>query len=109
MVLSFILLVILSFVQLEGQLKGIEQLKNTARRVVVIGGDALYHGAFMRLTEHGFPAIGLPGTPITTYRWNGLIIGFDTVENLTAMMQSIRSVIHHQVTGRTFKLLEVMT
>ncbi len=26
----------------------------------------IYHGA-MRLTEHGFPAIGLPGTPINGY------------------------------------------
>ena len=29
--------------------------------LVVIGGDGSYHGA-MRLTEHGFPAVGLPGT-----------------------------------------------
>lgn len=50
------------FAQLEGQLKGIEQLKKHGiEGVVVIGGDGSYHGA-MRLTEHGFPAIGLPGT-----------------------------------------------
>ena len=50
------------FAQLEGQLKGIEQLKKHGiEGVVVIGGDGSYHGA-MRLTEHGFPAVGLPGT-----------------------------------------------
>ena len=50
------------FAQLEGQLKGIEQLKKYGiEGVVVIGGDGSYHGA-MRLTEHGFPAVGLPGT-----------------------------------------------
>ena len=49
------------FAQLEGQLKGIEQLKKYGiEGVVVIGGDGSYHGA-MRLTEHGFPAVGLPG------------------------------------------------
>ena len=42
------------FAQLEGQLKGIEQLKKHGiEGVVVIGGDGSYHGA-MRLTEHGF-------------------------------------------------------
>ena len=47
------------FAQLEGQLKGIEQLKKHGiEGVVVIGGDGSYHGA-MRLTEHGFPAVGL--------------------------------------------------
>ena len=47
------------FAQLEGQLKGIEQLKKYGiEGVVVIGGDGSYHGA-MRLTEHGFPAVGL--------------------------------------------------
>ena len=44
------------FAQLEGQLKGIEQLKKHGiEGVVVIGGDGSYHGA-MRLTEHGFPS-----------------------------------------------------
>src|SRR3712207_9452741 len=50
------------FAQLEGQLAGIKQLKKHGiEGVVVIGGDGSYHGA-MRLTEHGFPAVGIPGT-----------------------------------------------
>lgn len=50
------------FAKVEGQLKGIEQLKKFGiDALVVIGGDGSYHGA-LRLTEHGFNTIGLPGT-----------------------------------------------
>ncbi|MDR0847261.1 MAG: 6-phosphofructokinase [Lactobacillales bacterium] len=69
------------FAQLEGQLKGIEQLKKFGiEALVVCGGDGSYHGA-MRLTEHGYPTIGVPGTidndiPLTEYT-----IGFDTAVN----------------------------
>lgn len=50
------------FAQEESQLKGIEQLKKFGiDALVVIGGDGSYHGA-LRLTEHGYNTIGLPGT-----------------------------------------------
>lgn len=66
------------FGQLEGQLKGIEQLKERGiEGVVVIGGDGSYHGA-MRLTEHGFPAIGVPGTIDNDIVGTDYTIGFDT-------------------------------
>ncbi len=66
------------FAQLEGQLKGIEQLKKHGiEGVVVIGGDGSYHGA-MRLTEHGFPAIGVPGTIDNDISGTDYTIGFDT-------------------------------
>ena len=66
------------FAKLEGQLKGIEQLKKHGiEGVVVIGGDGSYHGA-MRLTEHGFPAIGLPGTIDNDIVGTDFTIGFDT-------------------------------
>ena len=66
------------FAQLEGQLKGIEQLKKHGiEGVVVIGGDGSYHGA-MRLTEHGFPAVGLPGTIDNDIVGTDYTIGFDT-------------------------------
>lgn len=66
------------FAQLEGQLKGIEQLKkNGIEGVVVIGGDGSYHGA-MRLTEHGFPAVGVPGTIDNDIVGTDYTIGFDT-------------------------------
>lgn len=69
------------FAQLEGQLKGIEQLKKLGiEGVVVIGGDGSYHGA-MRLTEHGFPAIGVPGTIDNDIVGTDYTIGFDTAVN----------------------------
>ena len=85
------------FAQREGQLKGIEQLKKHGiEGVVVIGGDGSYHGA-MRLTEHGFPAVGLPGTIDNDIVGTDLSIGFDTA--VTTVMDAIdRSAIHHLVT-----------
>lgn len=69
------------FADLEGQLAGIEQLKKHGiEGVVVIGGDGSYHGA-MRLTEHGFPAIGVPGTIDNDIVGTDYTIGFDTAVN----------------------------
>lgn len=55
--------------------------KHDIEALVVIGGDGSYMGA-MKLTEMGFPCIGIPGTidndiPGTTYT-----IGFDTALNI---------------------------
>ena len=69
------------FATLEGQLAGIEQLKKHGiEGVVVIGGDGSYHGA-MRLTEHGFPAVGVPGTIDNDIPGTDYTIGFDTAVN----------------------------
>ncbi len=66
------------FAQVEGQLKGIEQLKKFGiEALVVIGGDGSYHGA-LRLTEHGYNAIGLPGTIDNDVPYTDFTIGFDT-------------------------------
>ncbi|MFU2164175.1 6-phosphofructokinase [Streptococcus pluranimalium] len=79
------------FATLEGQLKGIEQLKKHGiEGIVVIGGDGSYHGA-MRLTEHGFPAIGLPGTIDNDIVGTDYTIGFDTaVSTATEALDRIR-------------------
>jgi len=70
------------FATLEGQLAGIEQLKKHGiEGVVVIGGDGSYHGA-MRLTEHGFPAVGIPGTIDNDIPGTDYTIGFDTAVNI---------------------------
>lgn len=94
------------FAKLEGQLAGIEQLKkNGIEGVVVIGGDGSYHGA-MRLTEHGFPAVGLPGTIDNDIVGTDYTIGFDTaVSTVVDAVDKIRdtSSSHH----RTF-VVEVM-
>ena len=94
------------FAQLEGQLKGIEQLKKHGiEGVVVIGGDGSYHGA-MRLTEHGFPAIGLPGTIDNDIVGTDYTIGFDTAVNTAVdALDKIRDTSFSH--GRTF-VVEVM-
>ncbi len=69
------------FAQVEGQLKGIEQLKKFGiDALVVIGGDGSYHGALC-LTEHGYNTIGLPGTIDNDIPYTDFTIGFDTALN----------------------------
>ncbi|WP_225047840.1 6-phosphofructokinase [Lacticaseibacillus kribbianus] len=69
------------FAQEETQLKGIAQLnKFGIDALVVIGGDGSYHGA-LRLTEHGYNAIGLPGTIDNDIPYTDFTIGFDTAVN----------------------------
>ncbi|MFV0555608.1 MAG: 6-phosphofructokinase [Lactovum sp.] len=94
------------FREREGQLKGIEQLKKFGiEGVVVIGGDGSYHGA-MRLTEHGFPAIGLPGTIDNDIAGTDYTIGFDTaVSTVVDALDKIRDTSSSH--NRTF-IVEVM-
>lgn len=69
------------FRTLEGQQKGIEQLKKHGiEGLVVIGGDGSYMGA-KKLTEHGFPCVGVPGTIDNDIPGTDLTIGFDTALN----------------------------
>ncbi|PYZ97226.1 6-phosphofructokinase [Alteribacter lacisalsi] len=69
------------FKTLEGQKKGIEQLnKFGIEGLVVIGGDGSFQGA-RKLTEHGFPTIGVPGTIDNDISGTDYTIGFDTALN----------------------------
>lgn len=69
------------FKTLEGQKKGIEQLKKFGiEGLVVIGGDGSFRGA-QKLTEHGFPTIGVPGTIDNDIPGTDFTIGFDTALN----------------------------
>ena len=69
------------FKTVEGQLKGIEQLKKFGiEGLVVIGGDGSYQGA-KKLTEHGFPCVGVPGTIDNDIAGTDFTIGFDTALN----------------------------
>ncbi|WP_125703650.1 6-phosphofructokinase [Lacticaseibacillus daqingensis] len=69
------------FAEEETQLKGIAQLnKFGIDALVVIGGDGSYHGA-LRLTEHGYNAVGLPGTIDNDIPYTDFTIGFDTAVN----------------------------
>ncbi|NYS33073.1 6-phosphofructokinase [Streptococcus danieliae] len=94
------------FAQLEGQLKGIEQLKaHGIEGVVVIGGDGSYHGA-MRLTEHGFPAVGVPGTIDNDIVGTDFTIGFDTA--VTTAMDAIDKIRDTSASHRRTFVIEVM-
>lgn len=69
------------FKTLEGQKKGIEQLNKLGiEGLVVIGGDGSYRGA-EKLTDHGFPCIGVPGTIDNDIPGTDFTIGFDTALN----------------------------
>ncbi|MFC0187897.1 6-phosphofructokinase [Fictibacillus aquaticus] len=65
----------------EGQKKGIEQLKKFGiEGLVVIGGDGSFQGA-KKLTEQGYPTIGVPGTIDNDIPGTDFTIGFDTALN----------------------------
>ncbi|WP_028783436.1 6-phosphofructokinase [Thalassobacillus devorans] len=65
----------------EGQQKGIEQLKKHGiDGLVVIGGDGSFRGA-KKLTEKGYPCIGVPGTIDNDIPGTDFTIGFDTALN----------------------------
>lgn len=69
------------FKTVEGQKKGIEQLKKHGiEALVVIGGDGSFRGA-EKLTEHGYPTIGVPGTIDNDIPGSDFTIGFDTALN----------------------------
>lgn len=69
------------FKTLEGQKKAIEQLnKFGIEGLVVIGGDGSFQGA-KKLTEHGFPCVGVPGTIDNDIPGTDFTIGFDTALN----------------------------
>lgn len=69
------------FITEEGQKKAIEQLKKFGiEGLVVIGGDGSFRGA-LKLTEYGFPTIGVPGTIDNDIPGTDYTIGFDTALN----------------------------
>lgn len=71
----------LEFKTPEGQQKGIEQLKKHGiEGLIVIGGDGSFRGA-QKLTENGFPCIGVPGTIDNDIPGTDFTIGFDTALN----------------------------
>ncbi|MEC5421953.1 6-phosphofructokinase [Virgibacillus sp. C22-A2] len=64
-----------------GQKKGIEQLKkHEIEGLIIIGGDGSFRGA-QKLTEKGYPCIGVPGTIDNDIAGTDFTIGFDTALN----------------------------
>jgi len=79
--------------------------KHGIEGVVVIGGDGSYHGA-MRLTELGFPAVGLPGTIDNDIVGTDFTIGFDTA--VTTAMDAIDKIRDTSSSHRRTFVIEVM-
>lgn len=94
------------FASVEGQLKGIEQLKKHGiEGLVVIGGDGSYQGA-VALTKHGFPTVGIPGTIDNDIPGTDYTIGFDTaVTTALDSLDRLRDTANSHI--RTF-IVEVM-
>lgn len=65
----------------EGRQKAVEQLrKHQIDGLIAIGGDGTFKGA-KKLTELGFPTIGVPGTIDNDINGTDYTIGFDTAVN----------------------------
>ncbi|HLR62981.1 MAG TPA: 6-phosphofructokinase [Lentibacillus sp.] len=65
----------------QGQNKGVEQMKKYGiEGLIVIGGDGSFRGA-QKLTEKGYPCIGIPGTIDNDIAGTDFTIGFDTALN----------------------------
>ena len=90
----------------EVQLAAIEQMKkHEMDALVVVGGDGSFTGA-LKLTQHGFPAIGIPGTIDNDIPGTEYTIGFDTAINVA--LQAIDNITDTAAShNRTF-IVEVM-
>jgi 6-phosphofructokinase 1 len=90
----------------EGQLKAIEQLKKRGiEGLVVIGGDGSFQGA-VKLTEKGFPCIGVPGTIDNDIPGTDFTIGFDTA--LNTIIQSVDKIRDTATSHERTYIIEVM-
>lgn len=96
----------LEFLEHEWRVKAVETARAAGLEgLAVIGGDGSFRGA-IRLTELGFPAVGIPGTIDNDIFGTDITLGFDTAVNtvLDAMSKVRDTASSH---GRTF-VIEVM-
>lgn len=90
----------------EGQQTGIEQLKKHGMDgLIVIGGDGSFRGA-QKLTEKGFPCIGVPGTIDNDIAGTDFTIGFDTA--LNTIIQAIDKIRDTATSHERTYIIEVM-
>lgn len=90
----------------EGQEKGIEQLKKFGiEGLIIIGGDGSFRGA-QKLTEKGYPCIGIPGTIDNDIAGTDFTIGFDTA--LNTIIEAIDKVRDTATSHKRTYIIEVM-
>jgi len=86
--------------------KGLQMLKTfKVDSLVVIGGDGSFNGA-MRLTQAGFPTIGIPGTIDNDLAYTDYTIGFDTA--LSTVVNAIGNIRDTSSSHGTVNIIEVM-
>lgn len=94
------------FETVEGQKKGIEILKKRGiEGVIVIGGDGSFMGA-KALSNHGFPAIGIPGTIDNDLAYTDYTLGFDTACN--TILDAINKIRDTMSSHSRVSIVEVM-
>ncbi|WP_100012057.1 6-phosphofructokinase [Lentibacillus sediminis] len=90
----------------EGQQKAIEQLnKFEIEGLVIIGGDGSFRGA-QKLTEKGYPCIGIPGTIDNDIPGTDFTIGFDTA--LNTVIEAIDKIRDTATSHERTYIIEVM-
>ncbi|GAA4712044.1 6-phosphofructokinase [Brevibacillus fulvus] len=90
----------------EGQQKAVEQLrKHGIEGLIVIGGDGSFRGA-QKLTQKGFPTIGIPGTIDNDIPCTDFTIGFDTA--LNTIVEAIDKIRDTATSHERTYIIEVM-
>ena len=90
----------------EGRQKAVKILKKYGIDcLVVIGGDGSFNGA-QKLSELGFPAIGIPGTIDNDLAYTDYTIGFDTT--LNTIVDAISKIRDTSSSHERVNIVEVM-
>ncbi|WP_373893044.1 6-phosphofructokinase [Virgibacillus natechei] len=90
----------------EGRQNAMEQLNNYGiEGLIIIGGDGSFHGA-QKLTEQGYPCIGIPGTIDNDIAGTDFTIGFDTA--LNTIIEAIDKIRDTATSHERTYIIEVM-
>lgn len=90
----------------EGRAIGVEKLKKYGIEcLVVVGGDGSFTGA-QKLSDLGFPAIGIPGTIDNDLAYTDYTIGFDTTMN--TIIDAIGKIRDTSASHERVNIVEVM-
>ena len=96
----------LEFKQRENQIKAIENLRSIGvEGLVAIGGDGTFAGA-AKLTELGFPTVGIPGTIDNDLPFTDFTLGFDTA--LNTICEAVNHIRETNTSLERASLVEVM-
>ncbi|MBY7143851.1 6-phosphofructokinase [Virgibacillus sp. NKC19-3] len=90
----------------EGRQKAMEQLNQYGiEGLIIIGGDGSFHGA-QKLTEQGYPCIGIPATIDNDIAGTDFTIGFDTA--LNTVIEAIDKIRDTATSHERTYIIEVM-